>query len=46
MKKLICWLLVIAIMLTAAGCKKREENTEPETIPTETTTEATTTAAA
>ena len=41
MKKLICWLLVIAMMLTAAGCKKREENTEPETIPTETTTEAT-----
>ena len=38
MKKLICWLLVLALMLTAAGCKK---NTEPETIPTETTTEAT-----
>ena len=38
MKKLICWLLILAMMLTAAGCKK---NTEPETIATETTTEAT-----
>ena len=38
MKKIICWLLVLALMLTAAGCKK---NKEPETIPTETTTEAT-----
>ena len=38
MKKLICWLLVLGLMLTAAGCKK---NSEPETIPTESTTEAT-----
>ena len=38
MKKLICWLLVLAIMLTAAGCKR---NKEPDTIPPETTTEAT-----
>ena len=38
MKKWICWLLVLALMLTAAGCKK---HTEPETIPVETTTEAT-----
>ena len=37
MKKLICWLLVLTLMLTAAGCK----NKETETIPTETTTEAT-----
>ena len=37
MKKLICWLLVLAMMLTTAGCKPKE----PETIPTETTTEAT-----
>ena len=38
MKRLICWLLVLGLMLTAAGCKK---NTEPDTIPTESTTEAT-----
>ena len=38
MKKLICWLLVLGLMLTAAGCKNKEE---PETIATETTTEAT-----
>ena len=38
MKKLICWLLVLGLMLTIAGCKK---DTEPETIPTESTTEAT-----
>lgn len=38
MKKLICWLLVLALMLTAAGCKK---NKDPETVPVETTTEAT-----
>ena len=38
MKKLICWLLVLGLMLTAAGCKK---NNEPETIPTESTTEVT-----
>ena len=38
MKKLICWLLVLGLMLTAAGCKK---NNEPETIPTESTTVAT-----
>lgn len=38
MKKLICWLLVLAMILTVTGCKK---NIEPDTIPTETTTEAT-----
>lgn len=38
MKKWICWLLVLALMLTAAGCKK---HMEPETVPVETTTEAT-----
>ena len=38
MKKLICWLLVLTMLLTTAGCKK---NTEPESAPTETTTEAT-----
>ena len=29
MKKLLCWLLVFAMMLTAAGCKKNEA---PETV--------------
>ena len=38
MKKQICWLLVLAMILTATGCKK---NKEPDTVPTETTTEAT-----
>ena len=38
MKKWICWLLVLALMLTAAGCKNKKE---PETTPAETTTEAT-----
>lgn len=38
MKKWICWLLVLALILTAAGCKR---NTEPETLPTESATEAT-----
>ena len=38
MKKLICWLLVLTMMFTVAGCKK---NKDPENITTETTTEAT-----
>ena len=32
MKKLLCWLLVMAMVLTAAGCKKSEA---PETVTTE-----------
>ena len=32
MKKLLCWLLALAMVLAAAGCKKNEE---PETVTTE-----------
>ena len=32
MKKLLCWLLAMAMVLTAAGCKK---DSEPETVTTE-----------
>ena len=38
MRRWICWLLALTMMLTVAGCKR---NTEPETVTTEATTVAT-----
>ena len=37
MKKLLCWLLALAMVLTAAGCKKKPEPETPVTTEVPTT---------